>query len=92
MTTRSMDGPESLWRLKVVRQHTGPNPEYTGYGCGVTPYVVTGGTFTRYYGPYVRRHAAMSMMGKEGHGHYVVSAEIESCQPEWIPVQKPEEF
>jgi hypothetical protein len=81
-----MKGPEPLYRLKVERAVMKPNPEYTGYGCGVLPYLPTGETHTEYFGPYVRRHAATSMKGVESAYGHVVSAEIETCRPEWSPV------
>ncbi|MFE3409437.1 hypothetical protein ACFXMT_14205 [Streptomyces mirabilis] len=82
MALRMMNGPEPLFRLKVVKERAKANPEYTGYGCGVPPYLGTGELYTEYYGPYVRRHAATTMQGKEN-GSFVVSAVIETCQPEW---------
>ncbi|MFE9026216.1 hypothetical protein ACFYOA_08130 [Streptomyces iakyrus] len=82
MAQRMMDGPEPLYRLKVVKQRTQRNPEYTCYGCGHPLLIATGETFTEYYGPYVRRHAATTMKGKES-GSFVVSAEVETCQPVW---------
>jgi hypothetical protein len=78
-----MNGPEPLFRLKVVRQVVKANPDYTGYGCGLPPGLPTGETRTTYFGPYVRRHAASSMKGSVGSGAYVVSAEIETCHPVW---------
>lgn len=83
MTTRTMDGPEPLYRLKVVSENTKTNPDYTGYGCGLPTRVPTGGTKTTYYGPYIRRHAAASMKGYYGSGPFILSAEIETCTPSW---------
>jgi hypothetical protein len=80
-----MNGPEPLYRLKVVRERCKNNPEYTGYGCGVPPRIGTGELVTEYYGPYVRRHAATSMQGKET-STFVISTAIETCQPEWSVV------
>jgi hypothetical protein len=85
MAQRMMNGPEPLFRLKVIKRKAMVNPEYTGYGCGLPPYVPTGETYTEYYGPYVRRHAATTMAGKES-GQFTVSAVIETCQPEWNEV------
>ncbi|MET8691742.1 hypothetical protein ABZV65_04250 [Streptomyces bauhiniae] len=87
MATRTMKGPEPLFRLKVVRNLLRRNPAYTRYGCGVPPMIPSGETTTTYFGPYVRRHAATTMRGIEtGYGS-VVSAEIETCQPSWEVVK-----
>lgn len=85
MAQRMMNGPEPLYRLKVVKHHVKTNPDYTGWGCGLPAYVPTGETFTEYYGPYVRRHAATTMAGKES-GQFTVSAVIETCEPAWSEV------
>lgn len=82
MATRTMKGPEPLYRLKVVSEVTKRNPEYTGYGCGHPRHVGTGELRTLYYGPYIRRHAALSMRGIVSHA-FTVSADVETCQPTW---------
>lgn len=83
MAVRTMKGPEALFRLKVVSERYKGNPDYTGYGSVEPPYLGTGEAYTEYYGPYTRRHAAASMQGIVGCGAWVISAVIETCQPEW---------
>lgn len=99
MTLRTMKGPEPLWRVKVVRHKTKPNPAYAGYGCEEDPYILLDETTTDYYGPYKARHGAVTVRGSEGFSRSydwaaekwgptelrwgVVSAEIEKCEPVW---------
>jgi hypothetical protein len=96
---RTMKGPEPLWRVKIVRHKTEPNPAYTGYGCGEDPHIIVPGFTTAFYGPYTRRHAAVTVRGSEGYTRVydydtgktgphelrwdVVSADIEKCEPAW---------
>lgn len=99
MTTRTMKGPEPLWRVKIVRHKTAPNPAYTGYGCGEPTHILLDELTTSYHGPYVARHGAVTVRGTEGFTRVydydtdttgpselqwgVVSAEIEKCEPAW---------
>lgn len=84
MTTRTMKGPEPLYRLKVCRLKAVANPLYTGYGCGEPAYVPSSEVITTFFGPYTRRHAAVSMRGTmDGPSEFLVFADIETCTPEW---------
>lgn len=83
MALRTMKGPEPLWRVKVVRRNSAPNPAYTGWGCGEDVRIFVEGVTVEYYGPYVRRHGAVTVAGTESHGWNVVFSEIEMCQPVW---------
>jgi hypothetical protein len=83
MALRTMKGPEPLWRVKVARRKSEPNPTYTGWGCGEPQRVFVDGTTTEYYGPYVRRHGAVTVAGSHDGMWGVVSSVIERCQPTW---------
>lgn len=99
MALRTMKGPEPLWRVKIVRRKAIPNPAYTGYGCGEPVRLLTDERVTEYYGPYVSRHGAVTVHKGEGSTREydyearkykpralrwdVVSADIETCEPEW---------
>jgi hypothetical protein len=99
MALRTMKGPEPLWRVKIVRHKTIPNPAYTGYGCEEPTRLLTDELITDYYGPYVARHGAVTVHKSEGYTREydydagkrgpnvlrwdVVSADIETCEPEW---------
>lgn len=89
MATRMMAGPEELFRVKVVRHLAVDNPKWTGWGCGHAEYVPSDETATTYFGPYTKRHAAVSMRGiVAGESAFLVSAEIESCSPSWKEVSE----
>ncbi|MEU0860648.1 hypothetical protein ABZ352_35575 [Streptomyces griseofuscus] len=83
MALRTMKGPEPLWRVKVVRQNSKPNPDYVGYGCPEPRYVLLDGEMVEYYGPYVRRHAAVTVAGSHDGLWDVLSSTIEKCEPTW---------
>ncbi|MFF3140421.1 hypothetical protein ACFVRU_01480 [Streptomyces sp. NPDC057927] len=83
MALRTMPVAAPLWRVKVVRRKSEPNPAYTGRGCGEDPRIFVDGETVTYFGPYTRRHAAVTVGGQQRRGWDVVSADIETCQPSW---------
>ncbi|MDH6625772.1 hypothetical protein M2271_003583 [Streptomyces sp. LBL] len=87
MALRTMKGPEPLWRVKVVRHKSIPNRAYTGYGCGESSRLLVDAEETvEYYGPYIRRHGAVTVAGTHDGLWDVISSDIETCQPTWEDV------